>query len=143
MVVAEIELGKVAVQMGFAHAVERAEHAASPEGKEAKLHAVATRWSKEGASAHQGAAWKKYWENASQEVKDRRRAATSAAHKGKVLSDETKAKIRAARLGKSYGRKGKKMSEQGRQNVKAAQRLRRQREISGSVGPINLDDLEI
>ena len=60
---------------------------------------------------------------------------------GQVLSQEVRAKISATQAGRPNPRKGQKMSEQGRNNVKAAVKRGEESHFFGKR-PVNADDLQ-
>ena len=60
---------------------------------------------------------------------------------GQVLSSEVRAKISATQAGRPNPRKGQKMSEQGRNNVKAAVKRGEESHFFGKR-PVNADDLQ-
>lgn len=60
---------------------------------------------------------------------------------GQVLSPEVRAKISATQAGRPNPRKGQKMSEQGRNNVKAAVKRGEESHFFGKR-PVNADDLQ-
>jgi len=60
---------------------------------------------------------------------------------GQVLSPEVRAKISATQAGRPSPRKGQKMSEQGRNNVKAAVKRGEESHFFGKR-PVNADDLQ-
>lgn len=60
---------------------------------------------------------------------------------GQVLSQEVRAKISATQAGRPSPRKGQKMSEQGRNNVKAAVKRGEESHFFGKR-PVNADDLQ-
>lgn len=60
---------------------------------------------------------------------------------GKTLAEEIRAKISATQKGKANPRKGQKMSEQGRNNVKAAVKRGEESHFFGKR-PVNADDLQ-